>query len=596
MTRSKAVAEKAIEKLEDQLTCAICLDDLKDPKLLQCFHVYCKSCLHELVIKDRQGQVSLCCPTCRQTTLLPPGSDVSTLQPAFHIHHLFEIKDALEKVKEPENIRCEKCTKSRSAVKFCRDCGKFICKRCLEMHGDWEELTKHEIVNIGEIESNASELVLPKKVTLYCSHHPGKELDLYCETCGELICLHCTVKKHKDHQYDLVCDVYKRHEAEITAAFEPLGIKEGIATKAIEQLDKRLHEVRDLRAAIEADIQRQIKEHCELLEARRTELISQLDQMIDMKLKNLETQKGELETVFTKFVSCQMFVGQSLKAASHAEVMKMKVAVLKQVEDVTTMFEQVTLSPCESANVKFTASSQLMSACQEFGELHVSRISPEKCYATGKGKEMADLSESATAVVHVFDNEFKAYTSPLTTLTCELESQSTGKRTECTMKKTEGHKYEISYQATSRGRHQLHIKVEGEHIKGSPFPVTVKLPVQKLGNPVLTICELEWPWGVAVSKRGDIIVAEQGGNRVSIFSSTGENIKSFGSRGSNNSQFRSPEGVAVDEDGNIFVVDCNNHRIQKLTSEGDFITAVGKKRQPAPGIQQPCWYWRPSSY
>ena len=63
MAESRAVAKQALKKLEDQLTCAICLDAFKDPKLLQCFHVYCKDCLQQLVVKNRQGQLSLRCPT-----------------------------------------------------------------------------------------------------------------------------------------------------------------------------------------------------------------------------------------------------------------------------------------------------------------------------------------------------------------------------------------------------------------------------------------------------------------------------------------------------------------------------------------------------
>ena len=576
MTESKAVAEKAIKKLEDQLTCAICLDDLKDPKLLQCFHVYCKACLQRVVVQDQQGQVSLRCPTCRQTTLLPPGSDASALQSAFHVHHLLEIKDALEKVKEPENVKCEKCNKSRTATKFCRDCGKFICERCLEMHSEWEEFSKHEVVSIEEVKSNAKQLVPPKKVSLYCSHHQGKELDLYCETCGELICLHCTVKKHKDHQYDLVSDAFERHEAEMTASLEPIDVKVSIATKVMGQLGQRSQELRDLRAGIEADIQREIKQHHELLEARKSELIGRLEELINAKLKKLEAQKDEVETVLTQLVSCQTFVRQNLKTGSQAEVMKMKKAVMKQVNQQAENLDLGTVSPCESANVRFTASSQeLASAYQQFGEVYVHDVSPEKCYATGEGLEVADPGERAIAVLHVVSNEGDAYTRPVETVTCELESNSTGEKTKCAVKKTEGNRYEISYQATSRGRHQLHIKVEGEHVKGSPFPVTVKLPVQKLGTPVKTIGGLDKPWGVAINQSGNIVVTESGNHRISIFSSAGEKIKSFGSLGSSNGQFNRPEGVVVDGDDNILVVDYNNHRIQKFTSDGNFITAVG---------------------
>ena len=107
----------------------------------------------------------------------------------------------------------------------------------------------------------------------------------------------------------------------------------------------------------------------------------------------------------------------------------------------------------------------------------------------------------------------------------------TGKKIDCSVKKTEASQYEISYQPTSQGRHHLHINVEGEHIKGSPFAVTVK----KLGTPIKTITGVKSPWCVAVSQRDEVIIAESTGHRISIFSLAGEKIQSFGSRGSGHS-------------------------------------------------------------
>ena len=71
-------------------------------------------------------------------------------------------------------------------------------------------------------------------------------------------------------------------------------------------------------------------------------------------------------------------------------------------------------------------------------------------------------------------------------------------------------------------------------------------------------------------------MAEYGGKCISIFSPSGEKIRTFGSKGSAQGQFDDPRGVAVDGDGNILVVDGNNHRILKFTSGGKFLTAVGQ--------------------
>ena len=445
------------------------------------------------------------------------------------------------------------------------------------MHSGWKEFTKHTVVIIEEIQSDVKQLVSPKTVILCCSQHQGKDLDLYCETCEELICLHCTVNIHKDHQCDLVRDTFERHKEEMTTCVEPVENDLSITSKAKEQLGVRMQELDDQGAAVKADIQQEIRHLQEVLEERMVEIINRVDQHVERKKKNLTAQMDEVETIETQQMSCLSFVKESLRTGSQGEVMKVKKAVIKQVKVMRDNFKPDMLPPCEPANVKFVASSELEAACKKFGEVYLQEASPEKCYATGKGLEVAiEPGERTTAVLHVVDDKGKACDISVDTATCEFESEITSKNTKCIVKKTEASQYEISYQPTSRGRHQLHIKVEGEHIKGSPFPVTVKLPVQKLGTPIKTISGLMGPWGVAVNKRGEIIVVEYGGHCVSIFSPAGKKIKSFGSYGSNFGQFICPNGVAVDADDNILVADLGNHRIQKFTSDVNFITAVGK--------------------
>ena len=103
--------QEALKKVTAQLECGICLDEYKDPKLLSCFHVFCKQCLEPLVLHRRE-QSLLDCPNCRHTTVLPPRG-VKGLRSDFRMHHLFEIQDALTKAKEPEKTQCEKCKSAR---------------------------------------------------------------------------------------------------------------------------------------------------------------------------------------------------------------------------------------------------------------------------------------------------------------------------------------------------------------------------------------------------------------------------------------------------------------------------------------------------
>ena len=567
MAEIVSVAE-IVKKLADQLECSICLDSFTDPKMLQCFHVFCKDCLEPLVLRDQHG-LSLRCPNCRRSTLLP-ANGVSGLQPAFLVHHLFEIRDALKKVKQGQKGQktvCEKCNK-REVNGFCRDCGEFICNTCIEMHKTWKELSTHKVISLEQLKSDATEMVTPIKKTLYCSKHLGKELDLFCETDQELICRDCIVKTHRDHQYDLVSEAYPKHRDTIASHLEPVRQQLNTVNKAIRGLDTVQDQIMDQRAAIEADIQMKIRQLYEAIEVRKTKLIGELDKMTQQKLKTLSIQRDELELIQIRMNCCLKFVSDSLKTGSEGEILAMKKPVVQQVKEMCAEYDPDKLQPQEQADMALSASSELLPACQQFGQV-CSGVCPEKWFATGKGLEVATVGKQSTVIVHAIDAQGSKCVKPLPLISCELVPSS-GERMKCEVKPSESSEYRVDYRSTRRGRHQLHIKVCDQHIRGSPFTVDA---LRMLAAPTRTITGLNDPWRVAVNKRGEIIISENGGHCISIYSS-GKKIRSFGQKGSAPGQFLHPRGVAVDRAGNILVVDGGNHRIQKFTGDGNLIESV----------------------
>ena len=74
---------------------------------------------------------------------------------------------------------------------------------------------------------------------------------------------------------------------------------------------------------------------------------------------------------------------------------------------------------------------------------------------------------------------------------------------------------------------------------------------------------LHYPFGVAITRDGSIVVTEQGKmNCVSVFSSQGELIQCFGGTGSSPGLLNSPSGVTVNSKGHIIVADTYNQRLQ----------------------------------
>ena len=85
------------------------------------------------------------------------------------------------------------------------------------------------------------------------------------------------------------------------------------------------------------------------------------------------------------------------------------------------------------------------------------------------------------------------------------------------------------------------------------------------------------PEGVAVDSSDNVYVADYSNNRIQKFSSDGTFITKWGAYGSGDGQFY-PHSVAVDSSGNVYVADSdgiNINRIQKFSSTGTFITKWG---------------------
>ena len=525
------MAKEAVKKLDEKLKCTICLDTYTDPKLLQCFHIYCQKCLVKLVIRDEQGELSLTCPTCRQATPVP-ANGVRGFQPAFQTHRLLEIKESLNKVEDP----------------------------------------------VASQKSAEVDVTCPtpsSKTPIGCSEH-NKEQELYCETCEELICWKCAIRggKHESHDYKELVEAFTKYKEEMKLSLEPMEEKLRNMNKALTELDGRCDELSNQQETVEANIHDTIGQLYEFLEVRKTELISQLHKLTQDKLKCLAFQKNEIKTIQAQLNNCLDLVKESLKTENQAEVLKIKTTIVKQIKELTTPFQPKALKPNTEADITFSASQEVTALCQNYGIVYAAQDPcPSKCHVTGKNLEVAMVGEMSTVVLQTVNFRDEPLTMPVEPQ-CELVSEITGATVRGNIERRGQDKYEISYQPTIKGWHQLHIKVEDQHIRGSPFTVMVKLPVKELGTSFLTIGKVRGPWGVAVNMRGEMVVTELSKHCVSVFNSSGEKL-SFGTYGSGQGQFKYPCGVAVDGEGNILVADQKNHRIQKFTADGHFLAMVG---------------------
>ena len=89
------------------------------------------------------------------------------------------------------------------------------------------------------------------------------------------------------------------------------------------------------------------------------------------------------------------------------------------------------------------------------------------------------------------------------------------------------------------------------------------------------VTDLNYPHGIAVNSRGEMIVSEWGGHQIAIFDIRGQRIRTFGSHGNSPEQMKLPAGIAIDDMDNIYVT--SYHKLQKFTSSGELIKCVGQR-------------------
>ena len=196
---------------------------------------------------------------------------------------------------------------------------------------------------------------------------------------------------------------------------------------------------------------------------------------------------------------------------------------------------------------------------------------------TGEGKEVAYLRQETTIQLTISSKHVLRF--PTEQLSCQLMNPKS-KHEPCYVTHTQPGTCTLTFIPFLLGPHQLKITIRGTHIPGSPFTIHVlsmRMLPENRGVEQGTIHGVKYPFGVAVSSSGEVVVSEYHGDDIIVYSREGKHIRSFGFEGSRKGQFQYPNGVAITSDNHILIADEFNNRIQMFTMEGMFVKSVGRK-------------------
>ncbi|KAK1785710.1 hypothetical protein P4O66_019057, partial [Electrophorus voltai] len=179
----RTMTEASISLDQDQFSCLVCLDLLKDPVTIPCGHSFCMVCINDCWDENDQRRI-YSCPQCRETF---------TPRPVLHRNNM--LAEVVEKLKKtelqaagPEDVECDFCTgRKLKAIKSCLMCQTSFCETHLKPHYEVPGLKKHKLIKASSH--------LQEKI---CSQH-GKVIKIYCRTDQNCICYLCMLHEHKGH-------------------------------------------------------------------------------------------------------------------------------------------------------------------------------------------------------------------------------------------------------------------------------------------------------------------------------------------------------------------------------------------------------------
>lgn len=549
-------SDQVLGKLVEQLTCPICLEAYREPKVLECHHVFCMVCLGKLAdtllkhgLESEDKPLFLNCPTCRQDSEIPHGG-IKKFQSAFHIHSLFDIHDYL--------------------------------------------LTAQHTAQPNP--SNSQQLVhnspLPcsHRPLDHCSIHEDRVLEMYCETCEIPICCACIVHDHKSHSFSLMADVFSRQKEIVSLHSKLLEQQLQVVSSTLEKVGLEAERAKEERTSLNETLELSFQQLHKVLDARQTELTKELDLLTQKRLDHITVKAKTLQIVESESRDYFDTVRHVLTTGNEKDILALEKPLLTQLEQVSAEVSKVSSIPSLKSDLKFIIRERCIESLSTLGELYTQVPCAKNCIVRDLNTGPIEVGEKVSATLVLKDQhrvkmdsdsvsiESKVYPNrpePVEGALLQTHNQCLSQVT-----RTSFGEYTIWSQPINRGRNKVEVTVNGEDVLGSPFEVVVRPHPTTYRHPVHCVKGMNSPWGVAVDSKGRIIATEKKTHRlVYLNSEDGQVLCTVGKNNLLYNQFQQPAAICVDKNDQLYITEMHTFNIKKCNSNGDIIKSVGSPGQ-----------------
>ena len=563
--------ESFLRNLTKQVTCSVCLETYKEPKIISCFHTFCRDCLEKRArVSQRDGKFR--CPECQAEIHLPEGNRFEALPTSFFHNSLLNIL-AVRQSGDGTNVTCGNCKRISSNVHYCFECARFMCSECLNAHEIMRDAFEgHKVMPVKDFQDQDYEALLKRQPFCTKKYHERKITRFYCLQCQCCVCHLCIVTDHQSHKVQLLDEAADNEKENIMADAAESRTREKDLKETLQQFQNTANGLQENARIAKRGVSQVAEKMIAEIRERERKAIESIETTCVTRLQKINLTRQAIESLMKQNNKVADFAENLIQKSSSWDVMQNKPSLKQRFEELRGI---PAAQHHQTSFIKFYPTPVVGF---KLGDIVTEDIA-DASRSTLEGLDQT-LQAGLEAKFILFPKSRYGEISNQPDLKQQIEVliQPAEDVTQVTVCNTENGIVEVKFIPKLPGAYSIEVKINGDTLVNSPFTAVVKerelIVVGELDLHLLEGEQVDILVGIAVNTKGNIAVTDSGKQCVYIFDKNGKFLRKIKVVG----EYIAPRGVTYSNDDEILIVDTNNDRIQQINIQtGTVVKTLGKE-------------------